>query len=91
MAIDVHHLRFELDCVVVHLPRSKGDQAGKGADVTLPRMRGADKAASDTCPVRALEAWLRRAKIRRGSVFRSVTRDGTLEERLTGAGCATSC
>ena len=86
VAIDVHHLRFEADCVVVHLPRSKGDQAGKGADVTLPRMRGADKAASDTCPVRALEAWLRRAKIRRGPVFRGVTAHGTMEERLTGAG-----
>ena len=86
VGIDVHHLRFEADCLVVHLPRSKGDQAGKGVDVTLPRMRGADSAASDTCPVRALEAWLRRAKIRRGPVFRSVTAHGTLEERLTGAG-----
>ena len=83
VAIDVHHLRFEADCVVIHLPRSKGDQAGKGADVTLPRMRGADSAASDTCPVCALETWLRRAKIRRGPVFRSVTAHGTLEERLT--------
>ena len=26
---------------MIHLPRSKGDQAVKGADVTLPRMRGA--------------------------------------------------
>ena len=86
VAIDVHHLRFEADCLVVHLPRSKGDQAGKGADVNLPRMRSGDSAASDTCPVRALEAWLRRAKIRRGAVFRSVTAHGTLEERLTGAG-----
>ena len=86
VAIDVHHLRFEADSVVIHLPRSKGDQAGKGADVTLPRMRGADSAPSDTCPVRALEAWLRRAKIRRGAVFRGVTAHGTMEERLTGAG-----
>ena len=39
VAIDVHHLRFEADCVEIHLPRSKGDQAGKGADVRLPRMR----------------------------------------------------
>ena len=30
VAIDMHHLRFEADCVVVRLPRSKGDQAGKG-------------------------------------------------------------
>ena len=86
VAIDVHHLRFEADCVVIHLPRSKSDQGGKGADVTLPRMRGADSAASDTCPVRALETWLRQAKIRRGAVFRGVTAHGTLEERLSGGG-----
>ncbi len=86
VAIDVHHLRFEADCVVIHLHRSKGDQAGKGADVTLPRMRGTDSGASDTCPVRALEAWLRRGKIRRGAVFRGITVHGTMEERLTGAG-----
>ena len=86
VAIDVHHLRFEADSVVVHVPRSKGDQAGTGADVTLPRMRGEGAIASDTCPVRALEAWLKRGKIRRGAVFRSITVHGTMEDRLTGAG-----
>ncbi len=86
VGIDVHHLRLEADCVVIHPPRSNGDQAGKGADVTLPRMRNAQRAESDTCPVRAMEAWLRLAKIRRGAVFRSVRAHGTLEERLTGAG-----
>jgi hypothetical protein len=60
VAIDVAHLRFDATGAVIHIPRGKADQKGKGADVTLPRMRGA--------------------------VFRNISRHGTLEERLSGAG-----
>jgi len=81
VGIDVAHLRFEPDGVIVRIPRSKTDQAGEGAEIALPRTRGAE-----TCPVAALEAWLRRAKIRRGPVFRRITAAGTLEDRLTGDG-----
>lgn len=81
VAIDHVHLRFEATGVTIRLPRSKRDQEGKGADVTLPRMRG-----EDTCPVRALEAWLSRGRIRRGPVFRSITRHGTIEDRLSPGG-----
>ena len=81
VGIDVEHLRFENDSVIVRIPRSKTDQAGEGADVALPRTRG-----EDTCPVAALEAWLRRARIRRGPVFRRITAAGTIEGRLTGDG-----
>ena len=73
--------------MVIHIPRSKGDQEGKGADVTLPRMRGTEPGvASETCPVRALERWLTRARIRRGPVFRAVTAHATIEGRLTPDG-----
>jgi integrase len=81
IGIDVAHLRFQTESVTVRIPRSKTDQAGEGADVALPRMRG-----EETCPVGALEAWLRRAKIRRGPVFRRITAAGTVEGRLTGDG-----
>jgi integrase len=81
VGIDVAHLRFETESLIVRIPRSKTDQAGQGADVALPRMRG-----TETCPVRALEAWLRRARIRRGPVFRRITAAGTIEGRLTGDG-----
>jgi len=87
VGIDVEHLRFEADSVIVRIPRSKTDQAGQGADVALPRMRGAETGpAGSACPVAALEAWLRRAKIRRGPVFRRITAAGTIEDRLTGDG-----
>ena len=81
VGIDVGHLRFEAASVIVRIPRSKTDQAGEVVDVALPRMRG-----EETCPVGALEAWLRRAKIRRGPVFRRITAAGTIEGRLTGDG-----
>ena len=81
VAIDHAHLRFGATGVTIRIPRSKRDQEGRGADVTLPRMRG-----DDTCPVRALETWLARAKIRRGPVFRGITRHGTIEDRLSPGG-----
>ena len=86
VAIDWVHLRLAAAHVVIHLPRSKGDQEGEGADVTIPRMWDEHGAPSETCPVRALEAWLRKAKIRRGPVFRSVTAGGRLGDRLGSDG-----
>ncbi len=84
VAINREDLRFEASVAIIHVPRSKRDQEGKGADVTLPRMRDPDTGVvSETCPVRALETWLARGKIRRGAVFRGITRHGTIEERLT--------
>ena len=53
VAIDHAHLRFEADCVVIHIPRSKGDQEGKGADVTLPRMRATLTPARWAAPARS--------------------------------------
>ena len=81
VGIDVAHLRFTGSGVTIHLQHSKTDQAGEGADVALPR--GRDPV---TCPVRALETWLQRAKLRRGPVFRRLTAAGTIESRLTGDG-----
>ena len=44
------------------------------------------RAAKTPVRSRALEAWLRRARIRRGPVFRRITAAGTIEGRLTGDG-----
>ncbi|MDQ2762560.1 MAG: site-specific integrase, partial [Pseudomonadota bacterium] len=86
VALDHVHLRFEASSVTLHIPRSKRDQDGKGADVTLPRMRDGTGAVSETCPVQALERWLTRARIRRGAVFRGVTAGGRLGDRLSTDG-----
>ena len=81
VAIDREHLRFTQDGLRLHIPRSKRDQEGEGAELGIPR--GLNPL---TCPVRALEEWLRRARIDYGAVFRRVTAAGTLEDRLSPQG-----
>ena len=56
------------------IPRAKGDQEGKGAELGLPR-----GARAATCPVRALEAWLQASNCRYGPVFRKIDLWGSLE------------
>jgi site-specific recombinase XerD len=74
VAIDQHHLRIDAEGAVIAMP-------SKSKEVRLPRLANAD-----ICPVRALEAWLERGKIRRGAVFRGISVHGVVEERLTAAG-----
>jgi integrase len=81
VALDVEDVRFRNAAMVLRLRRSKGDQEGEGADVVIPR-----GAHPETCPVRAMEAWLRRSGIAYGAVFRRITAPGTIEARLTGNG-----
>ena len=59
----------------------KATRKARGADVVVPR-----GAHPETCPVRAMEAWLRRSGIAYGAVFRRITAPGTIEARLTGNG-----
>ena len=81
VAIDREHLRFTEAGVTLHLPRSKTDPEREGATLGIPRF-----GERDTCPVRTLEAWLRRAGIQYGPVFRKVSGAGYLEARLTADG-----
>lgn len=81
VAIDREHLRFTSEGMTIHIPRSKRDQEAEGADLGIPR--GLNPL---TCPVRAVEQWLRRARIEYGAVFRRVTAAGSLESRLSPQG-----
>lgn len=67
-------IRAELvgDGVEIHLDRSKGDQSGAGQIVAIPY------GETDLCPVAALQAWISRAEISTGFVFRRVDRRGQL-------------
>ena len=53
VGIDREHLRFTEAGLRILLPSSKTDQAGKGVELGLSRGK-----RRETCPVRALEAWL---------------------------------
>jgi integrase len=81
VGIDHEHLRFTDAGLTLTLPRSKTDPEGEGATLGIPRY-----GERDTCPVRALDAWLRRAGIQYGRVFRKVSAAGRLEAPLTADG-----
>lgn len=82
--IDREHVDFVSEGVVITLPKSKTDQEGAGRKVAI--QSGND---ADTCPVRALRAWLTAAGIDSGPVFRPVNRHGQVgSARLTGKSVA---
>jgi len=81
VALDREDVRLTGDGLVLRIRQSKRDQEGQGADIGIAR-----GSRRETCPVRALEAWLRRAGIAYGPVFRRLTAAGTIEGRLTGNG-----
>ncbi|MFC7478306.1 tyrosine-type recombinase/integrase [Dankookia sp. GCM10030260] len=68
-ALQVEHLAFSPTGARLLLPRSKADVAGAGEAIFVAR--GATPA---TCPVAALEAWLRAARLGNGPVWRAINR-----------------
>ena len=73
VGLDVAQVRPTAAGLRLMIPRSKTDAAGEGAEVGI--VRGTRE---DTCPVRALRAWLRAAKIVDGPVFRRITQWGAV-------------
>ena len=66
--------------LLITLPRSKTDQEGKGQDVAIEFGRN-----EDTCPVLALEYWIKLAGFDSGPVFRRITKnDRILESGISG-------
>lgn len=80
-ALDVSDLAFERDGLVITVRRSKGDQHGKGQFVGI---RFGRRAA--TCPVKALQDWLRAAGIGSGALFRPVRGDMVRPLRMSDRG-----
>jgi integrase len=79
VALDVVDVEFHTEGLLVHVRRSKGDQEGNGLDKGVPYA-----SAPELCAVRALKAWLERAAITEGPIFRSVDQHGHLsKDRLS--------
>lgn len=77
-ALDVGDLEFRPQGVVVQIRQSKTDQEGVGRTPTVHY-------ADDYCAVSAVEAWLERAGLEDGPVFRTLDRWGNLRDnRLSG-------
>jgi len=75
-AVQREHVTFTAEGLRLLIPRAKGDQAGKGASLGIPRGK-----RPDTCPVRALETWLRASDCRYGPVFRGIDQRGVIGGR----------
>ncbi len=71
VALDVRDVEVQHEGLLVHVRRSKGDQEGKGYDKGVPYA-----SAPTLCAVRALAAWLEKAGITEGPIFRSVDQHG---------------
>lgn len=79
VAVEREHLRFTEAGLRLMLPSSKTDQEGRGVELGITRGK-----RPETCPVRALEAWLEASDCRYGPVFRKIDRWGTIEHRALG-------
>lgn len=75
VGLDVEHLQFRDEGVVITLSRSKTDQEGAGMEKGIPYGR-----REATCPVRALATWLEVGGITEGPVFRPVTKGGSIRD-----------
>jgi len=79
VSLDVSAVAFTSEGLLITLLRSKTDQEGIGRQVAIPEGQH-----QETCPVRALRAWLTAAIITEGPIFRSVNRHSQpSKERLT--------
>ena len=74
VGVQREHLTITAEGLRLLIPRAKSDQAGKGAELGIPR-----GARPQTCPVRAMEAWLAASACAFGPVFRKVDRWGSIE------------
>jgi len=79
VALDVKDLRFVKSGLEVLIRRSKTDQEGQGHKLGIPYGKH-----EETCPVRAMKAWLTLAGIKEGAVFRACSTKGKLGQRLSG-------
>jgi len=71
VGIDVEHLAAHPEGLEVHIPHSKADQTGDGAETYLLA-----RPDSPYCPVVALATWVDAAGVQNGPVFRRLHRCG---------------
>jgi site-specific recombinase XerD len=73
VGLDREDVTISSDGLTVLLRRSKTDQEGQGRQIGVPY-----GSRPETCPVRALLAWLEASRIETGPLFRGVNRHGQL-------------
>lgn len=80
VGLNVEDLAFEQEGLILSIRRSKTDQTGEGRLVGIPY-----GSRLDTCPLRAVQTWLRQSGLTAGPLFRYVDRHGNVgPKRLSG-------
>ncbi|MBF9234610.1 site-specific integrase [Microvirga alba] len=77
VALEVTDLTFSSEGIRLVITRSKGDQFGEGQVIAIERT------GTNLCPVANLEAYLERAGISGGRVFRAIDRHGNVKARMS--------
>jgi integrase len=84
IALDFDDIQFVPEGLILRLRRSKTDQVGEGMLKGIPLGQ-----CAATCPVRALQAWIKLAKIVDGPLFCPIDRHGNVRpKRLNGSDVA---
>ena len=83
VALDIDDLEFNADGLVIQLKKSKTDQEGQGRRVGIPY--GSNP---QTCPIRAVKAWIEALGVTEGPIFRRIDRHGRILGRLSDRGVA---
>ncbi len=73
MGLNVDDLKFTQHGVTILLRKSKTDQAGTGIEKSIPYLKN-----QSVCPVRALQAWIKKSGITDGPLFRKIDRHGKI-------------
>lgn len=76
VGLNVEDLQFTRGGLVITIRRSKTDQEGQGQKIGIPF-----GVHEETCPVRAVQAWLEASGIKEGPLFRSINRHGHMSEK----------
>lgn len=79
-SLDLADVTFAPKGLLVHLRWSKTDQMGKGRNIGLWRGENAD-----TCPVRTMQAWLKRRGMQPGPLFYCILKGDTMTDRRLSA------
>jgi integrase len=79
VGLRVDDINFVPEGILVLLKRSKTDQIGSGRKVGIPFGR------TRACPVKALSAWLERASIQEGPIFRAISKGGHVYDQALSA------
>ncbi|WYH43325.1 site-specific integrase [Teredinibacter turnerae] len=80
VGIDIEHLTWEPEGLIISLPHSKTDQESAGMVRALPFGNEA------VCPARAIKHWVEKARIESGPLFRPINRWDTVSDARLGAG-----